>query len=351
MRTYHFEDLDSNDFERLYYYILRASGLYKDIRPYGQMGCDDGVDIYCIEKDSELIHFVQCKREKSLSFGDLKRIVDKIATEKNDYKGQVVEVVASCNIRKEAYERYKRYAKEKGFSLAQFYGAIDLEEILDRKEYESVQNKFFHVGASLKERVINKLQESKKGKDLVTCKLIGDIAKESKDIKRLINEPSLKFKYGEVIIRSIYDTKYPEINDNCECSHFKSYLHDVYDDGIQLHIAFWIYESIVVNNIGEWMLREEFEREKNNGEIIELKVNVIGRVPFYSIIDIDEEGDSYYSYPIIFCDFESQESLFTEICYEYHNYQTHKRILFEKGKRAYISSYDFEILKKGQQVD
>jgi len=36
---------------------------------------------------------------------------------------------------------------------------------------------------------------------------------------------------------------------------------------------------------------------------------------------------------------------------EYHNYQTHKRILFEKGKRADISSYDFDILKKEQQGD
>lgn len=103
MRTYHFEDLDPNDFERLYYYILRVSGSYIDIRPYGQMGCDDGVDIYCIDKESGLKHFIQCKREKNLSYGDLIKIVDKIANGGNDYNGQVIEVVASCNIKKEAH--------------------------------------------------------------------------------------------------------------------------------------------------------------------------------------------------------------------------------------------------------
>ncbi len=37
---------------------------------------------------------------------------------------------------------------------------------------------------------------------------------------------------------------------------------------------------------------------------------------------------------------------FSEICYEYHNYETEKKILFEKGWRALISEYDFENLKK-----
>ena len=50
----HFEDLEPSMFEKMILEILDFSGMYKDIRHYGKKGADQGVDIYCKEKDSGL---------------------------------------------------------------------------------------------------------------------------------------------------------------------------------------------------------------------------------------------------------------------------------------------------------
>ena len=58
----HFEDLDPKMFEAMCCNIIVESGLYDDIRPYGIDGADEGVDIFCVEKKSQLHCFFQCKR-------------------------------------------------------------------------------------------------------------------------------------------------------------------------------------------------------------------------------------------------------------------------------------------------
>ena len=93
------------------------------------------------------------------------------------------------------------------------------------------------------------------------------------------------------------------------------------------------------------MLKKEFDSNQYSGETLELNVNIIGRIPFYNIVDINEDGDDYFFCPHIFCIFQEEMGPFTEICYEYYNYETEKRILFEKGRRALISEYDFRELK------
>ena len=350
MRTFHFEDLDPFDFEKLYYYILKASGLYEDVRSYGQKGTDGGVDILCVEKDTGLKHFIQCKRETRLTKSELKKIVNKIVDNNISYQGQIIEVVASCELSRKTHEDFEQYAKEKGFSNALFRGAIYLEEKLSHKGYEHVKEIFFGEKDVKKERAIQRITDSKKGEKLVNEILMNRIESDRNTLKQLIANPSLKFKYDEVIVRSIYDTDYPDIKDDSKPSPwFKSYLHDIYDDGIQLHLCYWTYEYIVINPMGEWVLKKDFDEISYDGEVLELNVNILGRVPFYNIVDIKENGDSYFNCPIIFCDFEGITGPFQEYCYEYHDYRTNKRFLFEKDKRAYISEYDFEVLKANLQ--
>ena len=60
-RKLHFEDLKSSMFEMMVYSMLKTSGKYEGFRPYGMKGTDKGVDILCVEKDSQLKCFVQCK--------------------------------------------------------------------------------------------------------------------------------------------------------------------------------------------------------------------------------------------------------------------------------------------------
>ena len=84
MNIFHFEDLKSSIFEMMVYSMLKTSGKYEGFRPYGMKGTDEGVDILCVEKDSQLKCFVQCKCCAALTRSDLLKIVDKIVNGNND---------------------------------------------------------------------------------------------------------------------------------------------------------------------------------------------------------------------------------------------------------------------------
>lgn len=94
------------------------------------------------------------------------------------------------------------------------------------------------------------------------------------------------------------------------------------------------------------MLKKDFNNCQDQSDILELKVNIIGRIPYYNIANIKMNGDDFYSEPIIICVFDEISGPFTEICYEFHDYATNKRIMFEKGQRAWMSEYDFYELKQ-----
>lgn len=343
----HFEDLDPMMFERMYLNILDTDGLYEDIRSYGIKGSDEGVDILCSEKGGTHRHFIQCKRYECISKSELFKIVDRIISGNNNYQGHIIKVVTSCDVTKESYEAFEEYAIEKGFDKAFIIGRTSLDSQLHLEKYRLVKERFFGSEISKEERARKKRNDTKVGKQLVETKLLKtftDLNRET--VQRLQSDPSWRFKESEIIVCSIYDEVYPGSNENDESdTWFRSFLHDTWNDGIQLHLASWIYETIVINPIGQWMTKKEFDQISYEGETLELKVNIIGRIPFYNIVDIDEEGDNYFPYPHLFCIFAGKEGPFSEICYEYHDYETNKRIMFEKGQRAWICEYDFQQLK------
>lgn len=112
-RKLHFEDLKSSMFEMMVYSMLKTSGKYEGFRPYGMKGTDEGVDILCVEKDSQLKCFVQCKCCAALTRSDLLKIVDKIVNGNNDILGNVILVVAACDVRKKHTKILKLTQKRK----------------------------------------------------------------------------------------------------------------------------------------------------------------------------------------------------------------------------------------------
>lgn len=344
----HFEDLEPMMFERMYLNILDTDGMYEDIRSYGIKGADEGVDILCSEKDGTHRLYIQCKRYEYLSKSELTKIVDRIISGNNIFQGQIIKVVTSCDVTKESYEAFENYAIDKGFGKAFIIGRTLLDSQLHLEKYRLVKERFFGCEISREELARKKIKDSKNGKSLIQKKLLAPITDNSREaLMDRIKNPSKKFKDSEVILHSIYDDVYPDANADGEpSSWFKSYLHDTYNDGIQIHLYYWMYEKIVINPIGEWMLKSEFDRCHYDGETLLLNVNIIGRLPFYNVVDINEDGDDYFDCPHIYCIFHEDKGPFSEICYEYHDYETGKRILFEQGRRALISEYDFNILKK-----
>jgi len=93
-----------------------------------------------------------------------------------------------------------------------------------------------------------------------------------------IKNPSSKFKDTEVILRSIYDNTYPDANADGEpSSWYRTFLHNTYNDGIQVHLDYWTHEKIIINPFGEWVLKSEFDKSQYCGETLQLNVNIIGR--------------------------------------------------------------------------
>ena len=285
---------------------------------------------------------------RCLSKSELFKIVDRIISGNNNYQGQIIRVVTSCDFTKESYEAFEKYAIDKGFDKASIIGRTSLDSLLHLEKYRLVKERFFGSEISKEEQARKKIKDSKNGKSLIQKKLLVPITDNSRDaLMDRIKNPSKKFKDTEVILRSIYDDVYPDANiDGGPSSWFKSYLHDTYNDGIQIHLYYWTYEKIVINPFGEWVLKSVFDKSQYSGETLQLNVNIIGRIPYYNVVDIDEDGDDYFGCPHIYCIFHEEMGPFSEICYEYHDFETGKRILFEKGRRALISEYDYKELRK-----
>lgn len=166
----HFEDLEPMMFERMYLNILDTDGMYEDIRPYGIKGSDEGVDILCSEKGGTHRHYIQCKRYVCLTKSELIKIVDRIISGYNNYQGQIIKVVTSCDVTKESYETFEKYAIGKGFYKALIVGRTSLDSQLHLEKNRMVKERFFGSEISKEEQARKRIKDSKIGKNLIEKK-------------------------------------------------------------------------------------------------------------------------------------------------------------------------------------
>lgn len=55
--------------------------------------------------------------------------------------------------------------------------------------------------------------------------------------------------------------------------------------------------------------------DPNKYEVIETDAELLGCIPFENIIDYDIDGDEYYNYPHLFCDFVNVSDPYEKIVY------------------------------------
>ena len=124
--------------------------------------------------------------------------------------------------------------------------------------------------------------------------------------------PYEKFAYGEVIVHSVDDSVYPEIDESPEISSwFKVELWDFYFNGLEvvLNIVYGI-----VDEDGRWSLFEygkEFDEAKYRG----IGMWQIGRIPWRNIAEYDLVGDEYYPIPHLYCRFANDGMPYEVIVY------------------------------------
>ncbi len=312
----HFEDLDAIRFEELVLSMVYRMRRWEKLDHFGKKGSDEGVDIRAIElleNGKENTYFFQCKRYLKITNSQLKNIVDDYISKNSSFPEYYILVISFAMTRKQI-EYFEKYCIEKGFKAVWVWTSSIIETML----YSDYQDLLFaYFGINLTEKR-NKLTGSirrnialKKRMKKDFLKSVGSINSEER--MERIEKPYLKFIHSEVLIHSIYDKAYPAENtllDNNYTGYYKAEVYDFYHNGLLVR-AYPYAKNIKLK------IKEDYDSEEY--EIAEVRVQVLGCIPFENIIEYDIDGDEYYNYPHIFCDFINVTDPYEKIKYISNN--------------------------------
>lgn len=153
----------------------------------------------------------------------------------------------------------------------------------------------------------NQILKKKIEKSLFRSISVSDWQKYS---KMLFCDPSKKFIYDRINIRSIDDRKYPEHSYNSQgfSNWIKGEIWDFYPNGLEF--VFGISEKVVIESDGSWFTIDEgiFDPKAQN-------CWVFSRVPYDFIVEYETEVDEYNGYPTIFVEYLNNGSPFEKEVY------------------------------------
>lgn len=324
----HFEDLSPSRFEDLSLAIVYRLNRWLEINHYGRSGNDEGIDILAIqelENNFCKTWFIQCKRYKKITKQELRAIVDKIIS-RNAPLPDILLLIIACDVRKNNIEYFKKYANEKGICRSIIWTASILETKLYSEHHDLL---FAYFGISLTAEKRGRISTIRRNIRLKQ-RMRKDFISKSMDPHETIKRPYKKFKCLGVIIHSIDDTYYPEVDENDVgiSSWFKVELYDFYHNGLEVTLG--IVEGIFDKN-DNWDIIH-YGEPKRKGNYRKENLFMIGRIPYESIIEYDLEGDEFYNCPHIYCDFKNNGEPYEEIVYS---------IISKESDKGY--TYDYRL--------
>lgn len=122
--------------------------------------------------------------------------------------------------------------------------------------------------------------------------------------------PPYKFFCDEFIIRSIEDKCYPDFDDPVtgeRADWYKVFAFDVKEFYLEVRIMYSV--EIVINDKLEWNYLNDREKGNFDKSLKFGKVDVLERIPFENIVDIEMDGE----YPTIFVEFKDGNAYFEQI--------------------------------------
>ena len=299
----HFEDLEPHRFEDLVYELLYSKQDWKRIENWGKCGSDDGIDIYCEDKEGTK-WFCQCKRYKSLQPALVKEVVDKIISNNKNTNNGIILLVVACDVSKRTFEVFQEYSLKKGFEEAIIWSSLTLETELYK--HKNLLEKYFgntyNKEQEKEKRIINGRRMMKEvEKKLLSYKNTHDI----QYARRILEDPTLKFIYDSVIIRSTDEQAHLEEKYNKEgfSSLFECWLYDITNEGIEFLPVPYKGARVAVNKENRlWRELKENDNPFNNEFVVD--ADYVGLIPYYNIVDINEDGDNRYPIPHLYCRFD-----------------------------------------------
>jgi hypothetical protein len=272
-----------------------------DIRHYGRVGADGGVDILArerIEDGAGREWFIQCRRYSSATKATLEQAVNDTLS-KVQKPPDVLLVVVACDVRRQTHEAYIKYALSKGVSTPLLWTASLLEARLYAERRDLLLS-YFDISTTANARYrVSTITRNLALKKRLRKGLLKDA--KSVDWEKAQKDPFEKFEHSEVIVHSIDDTIYPDVDDEETgiSSWFKLEVWDFYHNGLEFIIG---VDYGVLDSEGHWSLikyKQSFDETKYKL----IKMFCLAGIPFRNIVDVDLIGDEYYPQPHIYCRF------------------------------------------------
>jgi len=306
----HFADLNDKRFEDLCVQLIYTMRNWINFQHHGRKGKDRGVDIQGEFIDDMDDHaytrktcVIQCKKYKDISKSELCKILDDFLENKNAVPDVYLLMVA-CDVSRDSYEEFQKYAKQKGFLSVDIWTAANLEaELYARRPdllYVFFGVKIFSQRLATVARIQRRISMKKK----VYAQLISEKGKAKKNGSEVL----------EVIIHDVHRDMYPDSNFSSSgiSPWFKLEFVKSYYGGLSFYLSI---ENILINKeTGKWKLWD-YESEISS-EYLKIKAFRVGNIPYDNIVDIDIEGDEYYMFPHIYCEFNHLGSPYERIWYK-----------------------------------
>lgn len=319
----HFDDLDATRFEMLVMNMVYRMRRWEHIEHFGAAGSDDGIDIQAVEvleNGKEVTHHYQCKRYEKITAADLKKIVIdycKNNTDRPDY----YYIVCGCSVSKKANDSFLKECSKNNFKTAIIWTASNLEAML-YADYHDLLFTFF--GINLSDEYNNRVTAIRRNIALKKRMYKGfqktDMLK-TEDPHKISKEPWRKFRKSDMLIRSIYDKSYPEVDesDKYKTGWYKAEVFDWYHNGLMVFAFPYSVDAIVKIEKSLAIVDPE---NPDNYETVEIRLWKIGCIPFENIIDYDLDGDEFYRFPHLYCDFINGFDPYEKIVY--YDEQNHR---------------------------
>ena len=294
----HFSDLDPLRFEDLCLSLAYRLKRWKRINHIGREGSDGGVDIQAeeeIENGYSRNWFIQCKRYEKFSNTNVDSVIETIL---NNYNvPDTLFLIVGCDVSKKTTDYFMTTANKAGIKNPVLWTASILEAELFYKHHDLL---FIFFGIDMNQEE-HKKEESIRRNIKLKKNMIKDLTKPI-DLNKKGWTCTDKFKDSNFIIHSIDDTFYPDFDDREYgiSTWFKVEPFDFYYNGIEIILSVEYAEYLDFEEC-RILTYDEYKEESDSQDII--KVFKIGRIPFSMIVDYDIEGDEYYPYPHIYCNF------------------------------------------------
>lgn len=134
--------------------------------------------------------------------------------------------------------------------------------------------------------------------------------------KHAMYKPSLRFKYSQLMIRSVDDTSWPDSEEPEEgeiSTWFKANVWDFYDNGLEL-VSSGYYAIFDEEDNWDTLDWNGDEREKNP-KYKKVSYQSFLRIPYEYIVDYDMEPDAYEGVPTIYVEYAKDGMPYEEILY------------------------------------